>query len=63
MTLLSAMARCAGIDVRTGGNIGTPALDLIEDSEPALYVLELSSFQLETVHSLRLQAAVDAEHQ
>jgi len=58
VTLLSAMARCAGIDVRTGGNIGTPALDLIEDSEPALYVLELSSFQLETVHSLHLQAAV-----
>jgi len=55
--LLSAMARRAGVDVRTGGNIGTPALDLIGDSEPALYVLELSSFQLETVHSLRLRAA------
>jgi len=57
VTLLSAMARRAGVDVRTGGNIGTPALDLIEDTEPALYVLELSSFQLETVHSLHLQAA------
>lgn len=58
VTLLSAMARRAGVDVRTGGNIGTPALDLIGDSEPALYVLELSSFQLETVQSLHLQAAV-----
>jgi UDP-N-acetylmuramoylalanine--D-glutamate ligase len=57
VTLLSAMARRAGVDVRTGGNIGTPALDLIGDTEPALYVLELSSFQLETVHSLHLQAA------
>jgi UDP-N-acetylmuramoylalanine--D-glutamate ligase len=51
------MARRAGVDVRTGGNIGTPALDLLQDSEPALYVLELSSFQLETVHCLHLQAA------
>jgi UDP-N-acetylmuramoylalanine--D-glutamate ligase len=58
VTLLSAMARRAGVDVRTGGNIGTPALDLIEDSEPDLYVLELSSFQLESVRSLRLMAGV-----
>lgn len=58
VTLLSAMARRAGIEVRTGGNIGTPALDLLTDKEPDLYVLELSSFQLETLHSLRPQAAV-----
>ncbi|MGB5439701.1 MAG: UDP-N-acetylmuramoyl-L-alanine--D-glutamate ligase [Gammaproteobacteria bacterium] len=58
VTLLSAMARRAGIDVRTGGNIGTPALDLIDATEPDLYVLELSSFQLETVESLQPQAAV-----
>jgi len=58
VTLLSAMARRAGVDVRTGGNIGTPALDLIEDTEPDLYVLELSSFQLESVHSLQLMAGV-----
>ncbi len=58
VTLLGAMARRAGLDVRVGGNIGTPALDLIKDEEPDLYVLELSSFQLETVHSLRPRAAV-----
>ncbi len=57
-TLLSAMAQRAGKVVRTGGNIGVPALDLIMDSEPDLYVLELSSFQLETTHSLRPAAAV-----
>jgi UDP-N-acetylmuramoylalanine--D-glutamate ligase len=57
VTLLGAMARRAGVDVRIGGNIGTPALDLLGDTEPALYVLELSSFQLETVRSLHLQAA------
>jgi UDP-N-acetylmuramoylalanine--D-glutamate ligase len=57
-TLVSAMAQRAGKDVRTGGNIGTPALDLLQDVEPDLYVLELSSFQLETTHSLRAAAAV-----
>jgi UDP-N-acetylmuramoylalanine--D-glutamate ligase len=58
VTLLSAMARRAGLDVRTGGNIGTPALDLIAANEPDLYVLELSSFQLETLHSLQPLASV-----
>jgi len=58
VTLLSAMARRAGMEVRTGGNIGTPALDLLGDDEPEMYVLELSSFQLETVASLHLHAAV-----
>jgi len=58
VTLLSAMARRAGLEVRTGGNIGTPALDLIAADEPDLYVLELSSFQLETLQSLQPQAAV-----
>lgn len=57
-TLLGAMAREAGRDVRVGGNIGTPALDLLQTTEPDLYVLELSSFQLETTHSLAPAAAV-----
>jgi UDP-N-acetylmuramoylalanine--D-glutamate ligase len=58
VTLLGAMARRAGLDVRVGGNLGTPALDLLEDHEPDLYVLELSSFQLETLQSLRPCASV-----
>jgi len=58
VTLLGAMARRAGLDVRVGGNIGIPALDLLGDQEPDLYVLELSSFQLETLQSLRPCAAV-----
>ncbi len=57
-TLLGTMARVAGRDVRIGGNLGTPALDLLGECEPDLYVLELSSFQLETVTSLKSQAAV-----
>ena len=55
-TLVGEMAAEAGIQVGVGGNIGTPALDLL--LEPCdLYVLELSSFQLETTYSLRAAAA------
>lgn len=57
-TLLGEMARRAGIDVAVGGNLGTPALDLLRDPEPGLYVLELSSFQLETTQSLAPEAGV-----
>lgn len=55
--LLGEMARRAGRDVRVGGNIGTPVLDLLGDGPPDLYVLELSSFQLETTFSLDALAA------
>jgi len=58
VTLVNAMAQRAGRDVRMGGNIGTPALDLLADHESDLYVLELSSFQLESVQSLQAAAAV-----
>jgi UDP-N-acetylmuramoylalanine--D-glutamate ligase len=40
-----------------GGNLGEPALDLLERPVPALYVLELSSFQLETTYSLATATA------
>lgn len=46
------MAKAATLDVRVGGNIGVPALDLLHEPCPDLYVLELSSFQLETTESL-----------
>ena len=55
-TLLAGMAARAGMAVRAGGNLGPPALELL-DAASALYVLELSSFQLETTGSLRLKAA------
>ncbi|KHN53312.1 UDP-N-acetylmuramoyl-L-alanine--D-glutamate ligase [Pectobacterium fontis] len=55
-TLVGDMARAAGWQVGVGGNIGLPALQLLE--RPAqLYVLELSSFQLETTSSLHAAAA------
>ncbi|MGH8455056.1 MAG: UDP-N-acetylmuramoyl-L-alanine--D-glutamate ligase, partial [Nevskiales bacterium] len=56
-TLLAEMARQAGRKVAFGGNLGTPALDLIADAID-LYVLELSSFQLELTDSLDATAAV-----
>ena len=54
--LTGVMAKAAGLDVGVGGNIGVPALDLLEH-DADLYVLELSSFQLETTSSLKLKAA------
>jgi len=57
-TLVARMAAAAGRSVLAGGNLGVPALDLLEQPVPDLYVLELSSFQLETTSSLRLRAAV-----
>ena len=51
------MAEAAGKRVLAGGNLGRPALDLLDDPVPELYVLELSSFQLETTRSLRTAAA------
>ncbi len=56
-TMLGEMARMAGIKVAVGGNLGEPALDLLDDSVE-LYVLELSSFQLESTWSLQPAAAV-----
>ncbi len=55
-TLLGEMARAAGLHAGIGGNLGQPALDLL-DGTVQLYVLELSSFQLETTDTLRLSAA------
>ena len=65
-TLVGTMAERAGCDVRVGGNLGTPALDLIQSKEPQLFVLELSSFQLEVTASLQCVAAtvlnISADH-
>jgi UDP-N-acetylmuramoylalanine--D-glutamate ligase len=60
-TVTTLLARMAGADRRrvlAGGNLGPPALDLLEAPTPDLYVLELSSFQLETTRSLAPAAAV-----
>jgi len=56
-TLLSAMIESADMKVGMGGNIGIPALDLVSEGAD-LYVLELSSFQLETLTNLPMEVAV-----
>jgi UDP-N-acetylmuramoylalanine--D-glutamate ligase len=71
-TLIGRMAERAGLRVRVGGNLGEPALDLLGPGAGAglgaghsgaalsatqLYVLELSSFQLDATTSLDLKAA------
>ena len=56
-TLLAEMAKSAGIYATVAGNIGMPVLDLLDD-DYELYVLELSSFQLETLHNLPIEVAV-----
>jgi len=55
-TLVGEMARRAGRRTRVGGNLGEPALELL-DPGAELYVLELSSYQLDTTESLTLAAA------
>ncbi len=55
-SLVAEMAKAAGLNVGMGGNIGIPALSLLEQNHD-LYVLELSSFQLETTYSLKAVAA------
>lgn len=55
-SLVGEMAKAAGVSVGVGGNIGIPALSLLNQGHQ-LYVLELSSFQLETTSSLQALAA------
>ena len=55
-TLVGEMAVAAGKRVAVGGNLGMPALDLLSD-DVELYVMELSSFQLETTHQLGAEVA------
>ncbi|GAB5453327.1 MAG: UDP-N-acetylmuramoyl-L-alanine--D-glutamate ligase [Halioglobus sp.] len=63
--LVGQMARDGGLNVGVGGNLGPPALDLLAP-ERELYVLELSSFQLERAGTLDLAVAtvlnVSADH-
>jgi UDP-N-acetylmuramoylalanine--D-glutamate ligase len=64
-SMLGAMGNNAGINTAIGGNLGIPSLDLLEQ-DAELYVLELSSFQLERTHLLNAAAAtvlnVTADH-
>lgn len=57
-TLVGEMAKVAGFNVAVAGNIGSPVLDMLDDERQYdLWVLELSSFQLELTSSLKPIAA------
>ena len=56
-TLVGELLRAQGVNAQVGGNIGKPALDLLVGPLPELVVLELSSFQLETIDSLQAKGA------
>jgi UDP-N-acetylmuramoylalanine--D-glutamate ligase len=55
-SLVARIAQRAGLKVRVGGNLGEPALELLSQGTQ-LYVLELSSYQLETTSTLNCRAA------
>ncbi len=56
-SLVGAICQAAGLKTIVAGNIGLPVLDSLAMATPDVYVLELSSFQLETTHSLQVDAA------
>lgn len=57
-SLIAHILEVAGFDVQVGGNLGVPALDLDPLDEDGIYVLELSSYQLERTPSLSADVAV-----
>src|SRR5262249_17838953 len=58
-TLVGEILQAGGFATRVGGNIGTPAISLVSESSPeTVTVLEVSSFQLETIVSFRPKIAV-----
>ncbi|MGH1469768.1 MAG: UDP-N-acetylmuramoyl-L-alanine--D-glutamate ligase [Cellvibrionaceae bacterium] len=56
-TLVGQMAKASGFDVVVAGNIGIPVLDMLLEKPKDLYVLELSSFQLEAIEKLNASVA------
>ena len=65
-TLVTDILNSQGLVAKAGANIGTPALQLLDENDVDIYVLELSSFQLETSPSIRPTAAavlnISADH-
>src|SRR5207302_10861898 len=58
-TLVGEILEAAGKDVLVGGNIGTPVVAMVAESKPETFdVLEISSFQLETIETFHAEVAV-----
>ncbi len=56
--LVGHILKAAGLDCEVGGNLGVPVLELRPLGADGIYVLEMSSYQLELVRSLKFQVAV-----
>lgn len=56
-TLLGQMIEQSGYKTIVAGNIGLPVLELLDQAVPDFYVLEISSFQLESIYSLKALSA------
>lgn len=56
--LIGEILRVAGRQPIVAGNIGEPLIGVLDPEHPRTYVLELSSFQLETVHAFRANVAL-----
>ncbi len=57
-TLIGHILSEAGVDVQVGGNLGTPALALEPLGSDGVYVIEMSSYQLDLVRTVRFNVAV-----
>jgi len=57
-TVMGELIKNAGFKAIVCGNIGLPVLDAMQQPTPDFYVVELSSFQLDTTHSLKAKVAV-----
>src|SRR5713101_5517847 len=58
-TLAGEIVAAGGYPTLVGGNIGTPAISLVERATPeTIVVLEVSSFQLETIQTFRPKVAM-----
>lgn len=65
-SLVANMAKASSKHVYAGGNLGPPALSLLSNEDAELYILELSSFQLESTHTLQAEVSavlnISADH-
>jgi UDP-N-acetylmuramoylalanine--D-glutamate ligase len=56
--VIGAILLAAGVDVVVAGNVGTPLSDVVRERDPGTLVLELSSFQLDTIDEFHAEVAV-----
>jgi UDP-N-acetylmuramoylalanine--D-glutamate ligase len=56
-SLVAHLLKAQGFNAPAGGNLGPPALELLQHEDADAYVIEVSSFQLETTRSLKPRAA------